>query len=159
MFRHPAITGKFVWSHSTHRPRLPYSGANQSGSNSVLHVFALGITALGLTFSRAGAIGLTVGILVFFAVGGWSGLISRRALIPGIVALAMAGAVSKPLLLVYFGTRPGSSLMRFYLFEAALQGYWQHPILGVGLNNGKAAMKAGRRCRERSPQIASIWSS
>ena len=35
--------------------------------------------------------------------------------------------------------------MRFYMFEAAIQGYSQHPILGVGLNNSTAAMKAGRQ--------------
>ena len=35
--------------------------------------------------------------------------------------------------------------MRFYVFEAALQGYSEHPILGVGLNNSTAAMKAGRQ--------------
>ena len=35
--------------------------------------------------------------------------------------------------------------MRFYLFEAALQGYAQHPFFGVGLNNATAAMKAGRQ--------------
>src|SRR5260370_3187579 len=104
-----------------------------------------GIAALVLTFSRAGAIGFTVGTLVLFAFGGWSGLISRPVLILGIVALAMAVAVSIPLLLVYFGARPGSLLMRFYMFEAALQGYSQHPILGVGLNNSTAAMKAGRQ--------------
>jgi O-antigen ligase len=108
-------------------------------------VFVLGITALVLTFSKAGAIGFTAGTLVVFAVAGWSGLISRRVFILGIVALAMAIAVSVPLLLVYFGARPGTLLMRFYMFEAALQGYSQHPFLGVGLNNSTAAMKEGRQ--------------
>ena len=49
-----------------------------------------------------------------------------------------------PFLLFYFEARPGSFLMRFYLFEAALQGYLQHPLLGVGVNNATAAMKAGK---------------
>jgi O-Antigen ligase len=145
MFRHPAIPASLCGL--TLPIVLAYLIVARTNRDRILFfmVFALGITALVLTFSRAGAIGLTVGTLVFFAVGGWSGLISRRVLIPGIVALAMAFAVSIPLLLVYFGTRPGSFLMRFYLFEAALQGYSQHPILGVGLNNGTAAMKAGRQ--------------
>jgi O-antigen ligase len=42
-------------------------------------------------------------------------------------------------------TRPEAFFMRFNMFEAALQGYWQHPVLGVGFNNGTAAMKAGRQ--------------
>jgi O-antigen ligase len=35
--------------------------------------------------------------------------------------------------------------MRFYLYEATLQGYSQHPILGVGLNNSTPAMREGRQ--------------
>ena len=35
--------------------------------------------------------------------------------------------------------------MRFKLFEAELKGYAQHPLLGAGLNNATAAMKAGRQ--------------
>jgi len=59
--------------------------------------------------------------------------------------LLLAGALSVPLLGTYLNTRPATFYMRFNLFEAALQGYWQHPILGVGLNNGTAAMKEGKR--------------
>ncbi len=145
MFRHPAIPASLCGL--TLPIVLAYLIAARNNRDRTLcfTVFVLGITALVLTFSRAGAIGLTVGTLVFFAVGGRSGLISRRVLIPGIVALAMAFAVSIPLLLVYFGARPGAFLMRFYMFEAALQGYSEHPILGVGLNNSTAAMKAGRQ--------------
>jgi hypothetical protein len=145
MFRHPAIPASlcgltlpivlaYLIVARTHRDRILYC-----------MVFILGITALVLTFSRAGAIGFTVGTLVFLAIGGWAGLMSRRVLMLGVVALAMAVAVSIPLLLFYFGARPGSFSMRFYMFEAALQGYAQHPILGAGLNNGTAAMKAGRQ--------------
>jgi len=145
MFRHPAIPASLCGL--TLPIVLAYLIAARNNRDRTLcfTVFVLGITALVLTFSRAGAIGLTVGTLVFFAVGGRSGLISRRVLIPGIVALAMAFAVSIPLLLVYFGARPGAFLMRFYMFDAALQGYSQHPIFGVGLNNSTAAMKEGRQ--------------
>jgi hypothetical protein len=145
MFRHPAIAANlcglmlpivlaYLVAARTNRDRLLLSV-----------VFALGIAALALTFSRAGAIGFAAGMLAFLAVGAWSGLISRRVLIPSTIALAVAIVASIPLLLVYFGARPGSFLMRFYLFEAALQGYSEHPILGVGLNNATVAMKAGRQ--------------
>jgi hypothetical protein len=145
VFRHPAIPASLCGL--TLPIVLAYFVAARNNRDRILcfMVFFLGITALVLTFSRAGAIGFTVGTLVFFAVGGWSGLISRRVVMLGFVALAMAVAVSIPLLLVYFGARPGTFLMRFYLFEAALDGYSQHPILGVGLNNSTAAMKAGRQ--------------
>ena len=145
MFRHPAIPASLCGL--TLPIVLAYLIAARNNRDRTLcfTVFVLGITALVLTFSRAGAIGLTVGTLVFFAVGGRSGLISRRVLIPGIVALAMAFAVSIPLLLVYFGARPETFYMRLNLYEAALQGYSQHPILGVGLNNATGAMKAGRQ--------------
>jgi hypothetical protein len=99
---------------------------------------------LVLTFSRTGLVGSMVGSLVCFAVAGWSALISRRVLTLGAVILTLVVALSPPLLLVYFETRPESYNMRFYLLWAALRGYLQHPILGVGLNNGTAAMKEGR---------------
>jgi O-antigen ligase len=86
-----------------------------------------------------------VGAVVVFAVGGWSGLISRRALTLSAVASIGAAALSIPFLLYYFEARPGSFLMRFYMFEAALRGYSQHPFLGVGFNNSTASMKAGRQ--------------
>jgi hypothetical protein len=143
MFRHPAIPASLC---GLVLPIvLAYFIAARKNLDRILlfMVFILGITALVLTFSRAGAIGLMAGTVALFAVGGWSGLISRRVLILGIVALAMAVALSIPFLLVYFGARPGSILMRFYLFEAALRGYSQHPLLGVGLNNSTAAMREG----------------
>jgi hypothetical protein len=145
MFRHPAIPAGLCGL--TLPIVLAYLIVARTNRDRILFfmVFVLGITALALTFSRAGAIGFVVGTLVFFAVGSWSGLVSRRARTLGIVVLAAAAVVSIPLLLVYFGARPGTFLMRFYMFEAALHGYSQHPILGVGLNNSTAAMKAGRQ--------------
>jgi hypothetical protein len=108
-------------------------------------VYVWGFIGLLLTFSRAGLIGLMVGTLVLLVVGGWSGLISRRVLRVSAVAFTLAVALSIPLLLIYLNTRPEAFSMRFTMAEAALQGYWQHPILGVGFNNGTAAMQPGRQ--------------
>lgn len=108
-------------------------------------VYVLGFIALLLTFSRAGLIGFIIGTIVFFALAGWSGLISRGAFKLGLVTLILIGALSTPLLLMYLWTRPESFIMRFYMFEAAIQGYAAHPILGVGLNNSTAAMRAPRQ--------------
>jgi O-Antigen ligase len=145
MFRHPAIPASLFGL--TLPIVLAYLIVARSNRDRILlfMVFALGITALVLTFSRAGLLGFMSGTVVFFAVGAWSGLISRRVLTLGAITLTVSVALSIPLLLVYFGARPGAFLMRFYMFEAALQGYSEHPILGVGLNNSTAAMKAGRQ--------------
>jgi len=145
MFGHPAIPASLC---GLILPIvLAYLMAARNNRDRILFftVFVLGIAALVLTFSRAGAIGLAVGTVVFFPVAGWSGLISRRVLMIGAVTLILAAALGVPLLLVYFGARPDSFYMRFNLFEAAIQGYSQHPILGVGLNNSTAAMKVGKQ--------------
>jgi O-antigen ligase len=107
-------------------------------------VFILGVVGLVLTFSKAGAISFAVGIIAFFAVGSWAGLISRRVLIGGLFALTVAVVLSVPWLIIYFGSRPETYYMRFKLFQAALYSYLQHPFLGVGFNNATAAMIAGK---------------
>ncbi len=145
IFRHPAIAASLCGL--TLPIVLAYLMAARRNRDRILCsvVLAWGLIGLLLTFSRAGLIGLMAGTVVVFAVGGWSGLISGRVLKLGAVALLLAGALSVPLLGTYLNTRPATFYMRFNLFEAALQGYWQHPILGVGLNNGTAAMKEGKR--------------
>jgi O-Antigen ligase len=144
MFRHPAIAASLCGL--TLPIVLAYFMAARKNRDRIVYVgvLAWGVIGLLLTFSRAGLIGLLVGTLVVFLVGGWSGLVSRRALKWGAVALTFTVTLSVPLLGAYLNTRPETFSMRFNLFEASLQGYWQHPILGVGLNNGTAAMKSGK---------------
>jgi hypothetical protein len=108
-------------------------------------VFVWGFVALLLTFSRAGFIGFIAGALVFITVGGWSGLISRKAAALSGIAVALLVTLSLPFLLSYLTARSETFFMRFYMFEAAIQGYSQHPILGVGLNNSTVAMKEGKQ--------------
>jgi hypothetical protein len=145
MFRHPGIAAGLC---GLILPIvLAYLVAARTNRDRALFfmVYAWGLAGLVLTFSRAGFVGLVVGTLVFFAVGGWSGLMSRQALKLSAVAFALAVALSIPLTLVYLSTRPGAVIMRLYMAEAALQGYSEHPILGVGFNNSTAAMKPGRQ--------------
>jgi hypothetical protein len=108
-------------------------------------VFILGVAGLVLTFSRAGAIGCAAGIAVFVAVAGWSGLVPRLVIRWLAVMFVGLAALSMPLMVTYFTTRPEAFTMRFYMHEAALQGYLEHPLVGVGLNNSTAAMKEGRQ--------------
>ena len=108
-------------------------------------VFILGVAGLVLTFSRAGVIGFAAGIAVCFAVAGWSGLVPRRVITRLAVMSVGLAALSMPMIVAYFTTRPEAFTMRFYMHEAALQGYLEHPLLGVGLNNSTAAMKDPRQ--------------
>ena len=56
-----------------------------------------------------------------------------------------AMAFSLPLLVVFFGATSETLFTRFNTMEVALLGYAQHPLLGAGLNNGTASMKASRQ--------------
>ena len=144
MFRHPGIAASLCGL--TLPIVLAYLIVTQKKRDRIIlfMVYVWGFIGLLLTFSRAGLIGLMVGTLVLLVVGGRSGLISRRLLRLSAVAFSLAVALSIPLLLIYLNTRPEAFSMRFTMAEAALQGYWQHPILGVGFNNGTAAMTAGQ---------------
>lgn len=145
MFRHPAIPASL--SGLVLPTVLAYLITAKNNRDRIIYffVYALGFLALLLTFSRAGLIGFIVGTSVFFTVAGWSGLISRSAFKLGLVTLTLIGVLGMPLLLIYLWSRPESFIMRFYLFEAEIQAYASHPILGVGLNNGTAAMRGPRQ--------------
>jgi O-Antigen ligase len=108
-------------------------------------VFVLGVAGLVLTFSRAGAVGCAAGIAVFFAIAGRSGLVPRRVITWLAVVFFGLATLSVPLMVTYFTTRPEAFTMRFYMHEAALQGYLEHPLLGVGLNHSTVAMDEGRQ--------------
>lgn len=160
MFRHPAIAASFCGL------LLPIVLASLITARSTLNrilflvLYAWGVVALLLTFSRAGLIGFVSGTLVFFAVAGWSRLMSRRVLTWSVAAALSATALSLPLLLVYFGVRTETFFMRFNMMEAAIQGYEQHPVLGVGLNNGTASMKESRQeLRDMGIPVAPVESA
>ena len=92
MFKHPAIAaGMFEL---TLPIVLAYLMTRRNNRARFLFfmIFVWGLTALLLTFSRAGLIGFMAGTLVLFVLGGRSGLISRRAL--GLAAVALIGAAS-----------------------------------------------------------------
>lgn len=145
IFRHPAIPASLSGLVLPIVLAYLLKARNRRDRILLFLVYVLGFIALLLTFSRAGLIGFIVGTVVFLVVGGWSGLIPRRMLRLGVVALTLAATLSVPFLVIYLGTRPESFTMRFYMFEAAIQGYAAHPILGVGLNNSTAAMRAPRQ--------------
>ena len=146
MFRHPAIPASIC---GLILPIvLAYLVAARRNRDRILlfMVFILGVAGLVLTFSRAGAIGFAVGICRLLRLAGWSGLISRRVLTVRYCWFDCGDSGQHAMRWwIYFGTRPETFSMRFNLFQAALQGYSQHPILGVGLNNSTGAMKAGKQ--------------
>ncbi len=108
-------------------------------------VYVWGFIGLLLTFSRAGLIGFLAGTLVFFAIGIQTGFLSRRLARISSICMISLFILGTPLLLTYFETRPNTFTMRFYMFEAAFEGYMKHPLLGVGLNNSTGAMREGKQ--------------
>ena len=145
MFRHPAIPASLCGL------TLPLILAFLMAAKTLRARFILALTfgwgflALLLTFSRAGLLGLMVGVVVLIAVGGWSGFLSRRVFRISAAVFLAAGVVSIPFLLIYLGARPQSFSMRFNIYDVALRAYSEHPFLGVGLNNSTAAMKEGKQ--------------
>jgi hypothetical protein len=141
IFGHPALAACFL--ELTFPIALGYMMAARRHRDRIFFgaLFASGCVASYLTFSRAGLVGLTTGCIVFFCVGRWSRLISRRAFARCVFIFAMAAAVSAPLLIYSLGARPQSVSRRFDLIEITLDAYWQRPILGTGLNNSSAAIK------------------
>jgi hypothetical protein len=160
IFRHPAIPASLCGL--TLPIVLAYLIAARTNRDRILlfAVLAWGFIGLLLTFSRAGMFGVIVGIVVAFALAGWSRLISRRALKIGAVALTFSAALAVPLLGAYINTRPGTFYMRFNIYKTALGAFWEHPILGVGLNNSTAAMRAGKQeLRDEGIQIPAAESA
>jgi hypothetical protein len=145
IFRHPAIAAglcglvlPIVLSY--------FVAARKAVARKLLFLLYLwGLAGLVLTFSRAGAIGFVAGTFAFFPLAGWSGLISRKALRYSRIGSIFVLAIIIPVLIVYFEARPETFYMRFNMFKAASYGLWQYPVLGAGLNNGTASMKAGRQ--------------
>jgi hypothetical protein len=103
-------------------------------------LFGLGCIATYLTFSRAGLIGLFVGIMFFFPVAGWSGVISRRAVARWLFILVTLVAAASPLLIYSLWTRSETIAKRMELNQRGLATFWERPILGGGLNNSSAVM-------------------
>ena len=101
-------------------------------------MFCSGVLGVYLTFSRSGLIGVFVGVLVVFAAGRWSRLISQRAFRWSVLIFATAMTVSAPLLIYSLWSRSQPITKRLELNEAGLATYWQRPLAGAGLNNSSA---------------------
>ena len=101
-------------------------------------IFLAGAIALLLTFSRSGLMGVTFSMIVLFPLARWARLISRQMFSWCILAAVMAVAVSTPLLVDFFATRPIAVTGRLELIAIAEETYLRHPILGAGLNNSSA---------------------
>jgi hypothetical protein len=104
-------------------------------------LFAAGCVAVYLTFSRAGLVGLSVGITTLIALAGWLRLISRRSLMWYMVILVAAASVASPLLIYSLSARPESITTRWELIQTALDTISQRPIFGAGLNNSSAVVE------------------
>jgi O-Antigen ligase len=116
-------------------------------------LLAQGWVALYLTFSRSGLLGCMVGILVFLAVGRWSGLISRRVFAWSAFFIWIGTVVSAPLVIDALWYRPESAYFRLELIETGLHAFWQRPIFGAGLNNGTAVLEDAVRLADGGREV------
>jgi O-antigen ligase len=138
-FAHPAITAYYL---GYILPiALGYLAAVRRRWDRILFggIFVAGCLAFALTFSRSGVLGLIGSFAVFVPLAGWTGLISRRTFAWCVFIVAMAAALSTPLLISFLESRPEALGARFELISRAEATYWRHPILGAGLNNSTAA--------------------
>jgi O-antigen ligase len=154
IFVHPAVAAFFL--EFTLSIVLAYLTAAARYRDRILFggLFALGCVALYLTFSRAGAAGFIAGSVVFFAVGRWSRLVTRRVFARCVFIFVVAAALAAPLLIASVEARPQTLYRRWELVQIILDAYWQRPILGAGLNNSTAAIKEGEEEGKSSHQRA-----
>ncbi len=93
----------------------------------------MGCGALGMTYSRAGWIGLAVSVLLFLFL--W-----KKKLVPVIILLAVAGTLLLPQtvsnrILSIFSSSDTSTNSRFPYYQAAWRFIQDHPLLGGGLGS------------------------
>lgn len=94
-------------------------------------VFLLGMAGLVVTFSRGAMAGLLGGLIVTVFLGSYRGLLPRSALRIGVAIFLIAS----PLAYMYMLTRPKYFTFRPQLWDVGLPIVYDHPILGVGVNN------------------------
>ena len=98
-------------------------------------VFAGGLGALYLTFSRGGMLSALIALglvpLLLVRAGIWS---HRKLVLTAVGALAVAAAAA-PLLLMFFNSRPEYGFSRLDHLTAGVELFLRHPIAGVGINN------------------------
>lgn len=93
--------------------------------------FILGVCGLLATFSRGGFAGFGISMIVLLVLATYRRLLSGK-----ILALAFIGLIAaSPWAYAHLTTRPHYFDARFELWEIVLPIIYDHPILGVGVNN------------------------
>lgn len=103
--------------------------------------FAIGCTALILTFSRSGFVSLLfgIGIALFLAPG--RKLLSRLQLTRLVIVTTICFFILSPIAYHHLTLRPESFKFRFGLLETGFEILLKQPIIGVGLNNSSTVDK------------------
>jgi O-antigen ligase len=99
-------------------------------------------------FLAIGLIGSLFGIVVFWLLARWSGLIAQRTFAWGGLVLALGAIPAVPLIIASLWSRPEAAAYRVGLLEKGFAAFWQNPLLGAGLNTGTAVLAGGRRVVE-----------
>jgi O-antigen ligase len=107
-----------------------------------LLLFALGVGALGVTFSRAGLMAFLGETVLCLWFGYRRGLVSKQVLLFLCFSVVSLSLLSIPLVYSYMHTRPEAVSARWAQYDVAINMIVSNPILGVGLNNSTGVQKS-----------------
>lgn len=132
-FQHPNVTAMHLAF------TLPLAFAlflqHRSSRWAGLAIFLLGVTALYLTFSRGGFLGLVAGLTIVIVVA------TLRKWVPPYLSWvgALVAILSLPLVIPtlqsYLRTRPDYFSQRLDHLQVGMRMIWLNPVMGTGLNN------------------------
>jgi putative inorganic carbon (HCO3(-)) transporter len=112
-----------------------------------------GVVALVFTLSRGGwlSFALATGMLCFAAW--YRGWLSRKAIIGIVVVLVLLVLVLLPIILGRLTVDDrGSAASRIPLMKLAMRAIWDHPILGIGVNNMPVVI-----FQYVTPELGDVW--
>ena len=104
-------------------------------------VFAVGIVALGMTYSRASWVGLAFAAVVFVVL--WNRKLIPFGILAALVVLAILPDTVFNRILTIFNTSDTSTNSRFPLYQAAGEFLQQRPVLGAGLGSDAVRQAIG----------------
>lgn len=98
--------------------------------------YLFGSFGLLFTFSKNFLLGYTAQLGVLVLITAYRGYLSRRLVVRMATLAPVVILAITPPLLTYMGARPHTLTARFRQYDAAAKMIADHPMMGVGLNNG-----------------------
>jgi hypothetical protein len=140
-FNHPAAAAAFL--HFLLPLSLMLAIARPRPTQKLLYgsLFALGVVALILTFSRSAFLGALFSIAICFWMARRTNLFGRRKFHALVTLTLIALLAASPLIWDFLERRPEAFKYRFILLAGGVELVLQRPVLGVGLANSNHATR------------------